>query len=124
MRRALLHRWLRWLHGLFWLHRLLHGRLRQQFLTRLDKRILRLVDFALGKHMRLLLFHRAALNLGGSGSDSVTIDRTNPTVTVAITESALSDGTTSSPRRQPPTTIMPATTTAMITAPWTIITPV
>ena len=28
----------------------------------------------------------AALNLGGSGSDSVTIDRTNPTVTVAIAE--------------------------------------
>ena len=27
-----------------------------------------------------------ALNLGGSGSDSVTIDRTNPTVTVAIAE--------------------------------------
>ncbi|MBU8874085.1 DUF4347 domain-containing protein [Reyranella sp. MMS21-HV4-11] len=38
----------------------------------------------------------AALNLGGSGSDSVTVDRTNPTVTVAIAESALSDGTTSS----------------------------
>jgi|GEM_PF-691010 len=38
----------------------------------------------------------AALNLGGSGSDSVTIDRTNPTVTVAINESSLSDGTTSS----------------------------
>ena len=38
----------------------------------------------------------AALNLGGSGSDTVTIDRTNPTVTVAIDESALSDGTASS----------------------------
>ncbi len=39
----------------------------------------------------------AALNLGGSGSDSVTVDRTNPTVTVAIAESSLSDGTASSP---------------------------
>ncbi len=29
----------------------------------------------------------ASLNLGGSGSDTVTIDRTNPTVTVAIAES-------------------------------------
>jgi Ca2+-binding RTX toxin-like protein len=38
----------------------------------------------------------AALNLGASGSDSVTIDRTNPTVTVAIAESALSDATASS----------------------------
>jgi Ca2+-binding RTX toxin-like protein len=38
----------------------------------------------------------AALNLGGSGSDSVTIDRTNPTVTVAIDEASLSDGTASS----------------------------
>jgi Ca2+-binding RTX toxin-like protein len=38
----------------------------------------------------------AALNLGGSGTDSVTIDRTNPTVTVNIAESALSDGTASS----------------------------
>jgi len=38
----------------------------------------------------------AALNLGGSGSDSVTIDRTNPTVTVAVAEASLSDGTSSS----------------------------
>ena len=38
----------------------------------------------------------AALNLGESGSDSVTIDRTNPTVTVVIAESSLSDGTASS----------------------------
>ena len=38
----------------------------------------------------------AALNLGGAGSDSVTVDRTNPTVTVAIAEASLSDGTTSS----------------------------
>ncbi len=38
----------------------------------------------------------AALNLGGSGSDSVAIDRTNPTVVVAIAEPALSDGTASS----------------------------
>ena len=33
----------------------------------------------------------AALNLGGSGSDSVAIDRTNPTVTVAIAAGSLSD---------------------------------
>ncbi len=33
----------------------------------------------------------AALNLGGSGTDSVTIDRTNPTVTVTIAEASLSD---------------------------------
>ena len=38
----------------------------------------------------------AALNLGSSGSDSVSIDRTNPTVTVAIAEASLSDGTASS----------------------------
>ena len=38
----------------------------------------------------------AALNLGGSGSDSVSIDRTNPTVTVAIAEASLNDGTASS----------------------------
>ncbi len=38
----------------------------------------------------------AALNLGGSGSDSVTIDRSNPTVTVAIADGALSDSDASS----------------------------
>ncbi len=38
----------------------------------------------------------AALNLGGSGSDSVTIDRTNPTVTVAIADGSLSDTDSSS----------------------------
>ncbi len=38
----------------------------------------------------------AALNLGGSGTDSVTIDRTNPTVMVTIAESALTDGTANS----------------------------
>ncbi len=38
----------------------------------------------------------ASLNLGGSGSDSVTIDRTNPTVTVAIAEGSLTDGTANS----------------------------
>ncbi len=38
----------------------------------------------------------AALNVGSSGTDSITIDRTNPTVTVAIAEASLSDGTASS----------------------------
>jgi Ca2+-binding RTX toxin-like protein len=37
-----------------------------------------------------------ALNVGGGGSDSVTIDRTNPTVTVDIAAASLSDGTPSS----------------------------
>lgn len=34
----------------------------------------------------------AALNLGGAGSDSVTIDTENPTVVVNIVDGALSDG--------------------------------
>ena len=38
----------------------------------------------------------AALNLGGAGSDSVTIDRTNPTVTVVIADGSLSDTDSSS----------------------------
>src|SRR5207237_8613757 len=38
----------------------------------------------------------AALNLGGSGTDTVTIDTANPTVTVNIVDSALSDGDNSS----------------------------
>ncbi len=38
----------------------------------------------------------ASLNLGSSGTDSVTIDRTNPTVAVTIDEPSLSDGTASS----------------------------
>ncbi|MHC2273866.1 hypothetical protein ACVME8_000477 [Bradyrhizobium diazoefficiens] len=38
----------------------------------------------------------AALNLGGAGTDSVTIDTDNPTVTVDIVDGALSDGDNSS----------------------------
>src|SRR4051812_27074276 len=38
----------------------------------------------------------AALNLGGAGSDTVTIDRGNPTVLVDIVDGALSDGDNSS----------------------------
>ncbi len=38
----------------------------------------------------------AALNLGGSGSDSVTIDRTNPTLAIDVADSSLSDGDASS----------------------------
>ncbi|RUZ78462.1 adhesin [Mesorhizobium sp. M7A.F.Ca.US.006.01.1.1] len=38
----------------------------------------------------------ASLNLGGAGSDTVTIDTENPTVTVDIVDGALSDGNNSS----------------------------
>ncbi|WP_245486432.1 Ig-like domain-containing protein, partial [Mesorhizobium sp. M5C.F.Ca.IN.020.29.1.1] len=38
----------------------------------------------------------ASLNEGGAGSDTVAIDRENPTVTVDIADSALSDGDASS----------------------------
>ena len=38
----------------------------------------------------------AALNLGGAGSDSVAIDRQNPTMTVDLVDGALSDGDSSS----------------------------
>ena len=37
----------------------------------------------------------AALNLRGAGSDTVAVDRSNPTVTVNITAGALSDGSNS-----------------------------
>ena len=38
----------------------------------------------------------AALNLGGAGSDSVPIDRQNPTMAVDLVDGALSDGDSSS----------------------------